>query len=214
MSCLVANCPPVRAWIRAEYLYDLRRGHGDFVECYWVSIKSLPGQAFRIEAYIPSRGALYDKLPISAFLIWDPDSPDDPVLPDPDLPLESLQWWNCFDTGIVVIEKNLIYNMSYEVFPRNSEPIMGSYLFTVDSYHPDRSLVDLSFAEDPAEHKSQNFIVLDNGQIAIVPNNRMRLYDPSLTPEQVVDVDFKVCAHYYQVESDTRFGRLGSEDDY
>ena len=33
-----------------------------------------------------------------------------------------------------------------------------------------------------AEHKSHNLIELENGQYALYPNNRMRIYDNSLTP--------------------------------
>ena len=37
-------------------------------------------------------------------------------------------------------------------------------------------------SENP-EHKSHNLIELENGQFALYPNNRMRIYDNSLTPE-------------------------------
>ena len=44
------------------------------------------------------------------------------------------------------------------------------------------------------------------------PNNRMRIYDNSLTPEKPTDPDFKVSTVYYQVENGHDRDGLGSED--
>ena len=42
----------------------------------------------------------------------------------------------------------------------------------------------------PDEHKSFNIIELQNGQFAAYPNNRCRLIDPSLSPEELKTPDF------------------------
>jgi hypothetical protein len=81
MTTLVANVPPVKVWVRKEYLYDLQKGHGEYTPGYWVSCKSLSGRALYFETYLTHYGALYDKLPISAFLEWDSDHPDAPQTP-------------------------------------------------------------------------------------------------------------------------------------
>jgi hypothetical protein len=107
MTTLVANVPPVRVWVRKEYLYDLQKGHGEYTPGYWVTCKSLTGRALYFETYLTEYGALYDKLPISAFLSWDSNAPNKPVAPAPDLPLTDLQYWNGFDHGLTVIEKIL-----------------------------------------------------------------------------------------------------------
>jgi hypothetical protein len=91
MTTLVANVPPVRVWVRREYLRDLRDGHGEYTPGYWVTCKSLTGRALYFETYLTEYGALYDKLPISAFLAWDSDHPDKPQPPTPDLELTDLQ---------------------------------------------------------------------------------------------------------------------------
>ena len=44
-----------------------KKGHGEFVEGVWVTAKSVQGRALYFETYIPEYGALFDKLPISAF---------------------------------------------------------------------------------------------------------------------------------------------------
>ena len=68
MSQLLVNLPAYKVWVRKEYLRDLQDGHGEFVEGVWVSAKSIPGRAFYFETYLPEYGAMYDKLPISAFV--------------------------------------------------------------------------------------------------------------------------------------------------
>jgi hypothetical protein len=214
MSTLVANVPPIKVWVRKEYLYDLQKGHGEYTPGYWVTCKSLTGRALYFETYLTEYGALYDKLPISAFLAWNPNYPEKPESPTPDLPLTDLQFWNGFDTGLTVVEKNLIYNMDFEVLTRSSGVMHGEYLFTIDNYHPHRNEPDFYFAEVPDEHKSHNIVALTNGQIGAYPNNRCRMSDPSLTPEKLKTPDFKVSTRYFDVEHAPKWGRLGDQDDY
>ena len=215
MATLLNNAPPQKVWVRKEYLRDLRDGHGEYVLGYWVSIKSLPGRCFYFETFIPEYGALYDKLPISAFLAWDSDSPKRPKQPEPDLPLEELQFWNCFSYDITTIEKNLLYTMRWEVRTKTFGSLPGHYLFTIDSYNADRNNTDLSFAEVPDEHKSFNIIELHTGQFAAYPNNRCRITDPSLSPENLKDPDFLVSTRYLNVEyPNAKWGRLGESEDY
>jgi len=66
----------------------------------------------------------------------------------------------------------------------------------------------------PSEHKSFNLIELYNGQYALYPNNRCRIYDISLTPKDVKTPDFKVSTEWYQVENGVDWGRLGDCEDY
>ena len=214
MTTLVANVPPIKVWVRKEYLYDLQKGHGEYTPGYWVTCKSLTGRALQFETYLTEYGALYDKLPISAFLSWDSDYPDKPQAPTPDLPLTDLQYWNGFDHGLTVIEKNLIFNMRFEVLTREHGAMQGTYLFTIDNYHPHRNEPDFYFSEFPDEHKSHNIVALDNGQIGAYPNNRCRIIDPSLTYHNLKTPDFKVSTRYFDVECVPKWGRLGESDEY
>ena len=77
-----------------------------------------------------------------------------------------------------------------------------------------RRYVDYSTSEQPAEHKSHNLLELDNGQFCLYPNNRMRIYDNSITPETPKIPDFKVSTVYYQVENGHDRDGLGSEENY
>ena len=206
MSELICNLPSTKVYIRKEYLHDGKEGHGEFVEGHWVSAKSLPGRAFYFETYLPEYGALYDKLPISAFV-------SSPETPSPDLPLQDLQFWNCMDYGVTAIFKQFIGSMDFEIFTRSHQVLKGTYMFTLDNYHSDPDNIDYSTAEVPEEHKSFNCIELENGQYALYPNNRMRVYDNSLTPPEPKMPDFKVSTEYYQVENGYQY-RLGDTDEY
>lgn len=207
MSQLIINLPSRHVWVRKEYLRDLQDGFGEFVEGVWVSAKSIPGRVFYFETYLPEYGAMYDKLPISAFL-------SRPETPDPDLDLPNLQFWNCMDYGVRCLQKHFIGSMDIEVHSRNFGSLRGQYCFTLDNYHPDPDTTDYNVSEVPDEHKSHNCIELENGQFALYPNNRTRLYDLSLTPENPKTPDFKVSTHYFQVENGVKWGRLGDTDEY
>jgi hypothetical protein len=206
MSELICNLPAEDVWVRREYLRDHQDGHGEFVAGVWVSAKSIPGRAFYFETYLPEYGALFDKLPISAFL-------HKKKTPTPDLPLNNLQFWNCMDYGVVSIHKQFIGSMDFQILSRDHGTLTGSYVCTMDNYHSDINAIDYSTSETPAEHKSHNLLALDNGQFCLYPNNRMRVYDNSLTPQEPLQPDFKVSTVEYQVENGNRT-RLGDTDEY
>ena len=207
MSCLIANLPAVEVWVRKEYLTDHQSGHGEFVKGVWVSVKSIPGRAFYFETYLPEYAAMYDKLPISAFV-------SSPETPSPDMPLNNLQFWNCMDYGVVAVTKQFIGSMTYECHTRDFGAQRGTYVCTIDNYHRDPDSIDYSTSENPAEHKSHNLIQLDNGQYCLYPNNRTRIYDNSLTPKDPKTPDFKVSTQYYQVEAGYDHDGLGTEENY
>ena len=207
MACLIVNLPSVEVWVRKEYLTDHTSGWGEYVKGVWVSCKSIPGRAFYFETYLPEYGAMYDKLPISAFL-------SEPKKPDPDMNLQNLQFWNCMDYGVVAIQKQFIGSMDYELYTRDHGTVKGTYVCTLDNYHQDHDTVDCATSENPSEHKSHNLIELANGQYALYPNNRMRIYDNSLTPAEPKKPDFKVSTEYYQVENGYDRMGLGDQESY
>jgi hypothetical protein len=211
----IINLPPKKVWIRKEYLRDLRDGHGEYVKAWWVSLKSIWGRSFYFESYIPEYGALYDKLPISAFLNWESDHPDKPRILEKDLPLPDLQYWDSFDYDSEIVEKQFLYTMSVEVKHRSGYISEGGrYLFTIDASHRDRNIPDLTFAEFAEEHKSHNCIILPNGQIGLYPNNRCRWKDESLTPKILKKPDFLVSTRHFTTETGQYNEYLGHTEEY
>jgi len=211
----VVNTPPKKVWVRKEYLYDLRKGHGEYTLGYWVSLKSIWGRSFYIETYLPEYGALYDKLPIAAFIEWDSDNPEGPGEIQDDLPLSDLQYWDSFDYDVEIIPKQFLYSMSVTVRHRSGKVSKGGkYVFTVDSCHRDLDRPDLSYSETPEEHKSHNCVVLPNGQIGLYPNNRCLWVDESITPSDTIKPDFLVSTRRFTVETGGENGRLGDSEEY
>lgn len=203
MAFLVANIPPVSCYVRKEFLYDFQKGHGEYIPCIWVSVKSIRGQAFRIEAYLTEYGAVYDKLPIHAFVSKIPNTQSKMIIDY--LPLNYLQIWDCMSYDITVIRKPLLANLRCKFLAKNKKWYEGEYLFTVDEAAPDFNVIDTSYSEDAEQHKSFNFIKLDNGQFAAQPNNRVLFLDPSTNPEQLKHPDFHVCTKIYSVEKDAKW---------
>ena len=97
MAFLVHNLPPVEVYVKKEYLYDLEKGHGEFTPGHWISIRSIMGKALYFETLLTEYGALYDKLPISAF-VWKTN-----INQEDQLPLDTLQIWDCFDYDITLL---------------------------------------------------------------------------------------------------------------
>ena len=205
MSFLVANLPPLKVYVKKEYLYDNQKGHGEFVEGVWVSCKSIQGRALYFETYLPEYAAVYDKLPISAF-VTSPNIKDD-------LPLEELELWDAFSYDITVIEKKSLAGVRCKYLSPSKKWHTGEYLFTIDSCHADHNTLNVSYSEIPEEHKSFNILELDNGHYAAQPNNRVLFYDKSLTPSKTLNPDFKVSTEYFSVENRTKW-TAGDDENY
>lgn len=200
MAFLVSSIPPIHCFVRKEFLYDFESGIGEYEPCIWVTIKSIRGQAFRIEAYLPRYGALYDKLPLSAFVSRDKDLNQDLFLP-----LDSLQIWDCFSYDMTIIQKPFLRNLTAKFLAKDKKFYSGNYLFTVDHASPDFNVIDTSYSEWPEDHKSFNFIELENGQYAAQPNNRCIFLDAASNPKELLFPDFKVCTKKYVVETNPKW---------
>lgn len=173
--------------VRREYLHDLKEGHGEYDECFWVTAKSIPSRALYIESYITEYGALYDKLPISAYC-WKPI--------EDELKLSQLQMWDCLSYDIVCITKSFMRSRECTIrIPNSTLTMNGEYLFTLDTYG------EHTLAETPNEHKSYNFVKLENGQFGTYPNNRIIWRDDSFTPDEPKIPTFKTSTRYFHAES-------------
>ena len=204
MSLLVANLPPTKVYVKKQYLYDHEKGHGEFVEGVWVSCKSIQGRALYFETYLPTYGALYDKLPISAFV-------SEPT--DLDLELEELELWDCFSYHISVLEKRFLKGQRAKYYSPSKVWHEGTYMFTIDSCSADPNILNTTFSELPTQHKSFNILKLDNGYFAAQPNNRMIVFDKSYSPKQLKFPDFKVSSIEYSVEDKHKI-TFGDDDEF
>ena len=216
MSFLIANLPPIECFVRKEFLYDFEpdrtnpfgvKGTGEYEPCIWITAKSIKGRAFYIESLLPNYGALYDKLPLHAY-VWKTD-----LYPKSLLDLEMLQLWDCFSYEMTVLEKNSLRGLKVKYKSKNNNWYMGNYMFTIDNVVSDPNTLDVSFSQYPPEHKSFNFIKLDNGQFAAQPNNRVIWFEPSHTPAKLKTPDLKVSTKIWSVEDKPKW-RFGDSNDF
>ena len=205
MAFLVHSLSPIPVFAKKEYLYDLEKGHGELTPGIWISVKSVMYKALYFETLLTEYSALFDKLPISAF-VWKEDYDK-----ENQLPLDVLQLWDCFDYHVTVIQKPLLSRCQF--FGKDKRMHDGEYIFTIDNAHPDTNVLDMNFSEHDPEHKSFNIIQLDNGQFAAQPNNRIIWRDSSLTPEDLKTPDFKVCTQNYAVEVEPKWS-VGHTDEW
>ena len=209
MSFLVANLPPVECFVRKEYLYNFTKGQGELEPCIWVSAKSIKGRAWYIESLLPNYAALYDKLPISAY-VWKADVDHQNLLD-----LTSLQLWDCFSYEFTIIEKNTLRGLRVKTKLADNNIMWGNYMFTLDNVVADPNILDNSFTQIPSEHKSFNLIKLDNGQFALLPNNRCLFIEPSHTPSKLTKPDIKASNIVFSVEGDpARDVVFGDSDEF
>ena len=201
----VCPLPPVKVWVKPEYLYDFQsEPDAPLVQGIWVSIKAIRGEALRFETYLPEYGALYDKLPISAFTHFNSDESFH-------LPLDVLEIWDALSYHVTVVDKPLLKGLRSEFYGKDGVIHSGEYMFTIDTCNPYPRIPDFTFSETADEHKSYNLLKLNNGQFALQPNNRCRFYDPALNPKEMKFPDFKVATKKYRVEQHAKW-RLGDSE--
>jgi len=187
MPFLVANLPMYPVLVDKSYLYNGKKGHGEYMRGYWVSVKAQKHRALLFETLLEN-GALYDKLPISAFVTHEDAKPKHK--------LHELALWDVDAWNITTIVKDNIRHLDC-VVRIGKEMVPAEYICTVDQCDADGSLLT-SCASIPREHKSMNLLALmdGSGQVASQPNNRILWTDPSLT--HVKDPpDFEACDEVY-----------------
>ena len=205
MAYLNANIPVIYCQIRREYLYDLKKHHGEVEDCMVFGIASMPGRALLFHA-IMQNGGVYYRLPISAFI---QNGFDVEKVPRPRL--DELELWNCFSYYPSVICFDAL-SVAGKYWGKDKKWHTGSYLFTVDWAHPDSNIVDTDHSEVPQEHKCAHIMALDDGNYAAQPNNRILWHIPSFTVRNEIP-DWQVNHQVWSVE-DSREWRTADTDKF
>ncbi len=201
MAYIEHNFFPLKVFVRNEYMYQFKKGHGEFTEGVIISVRCMPGQAALFQVLLEN-GVMRDKLPSHALLT-------EADLPDPDLPFHYLQIWNCFSYRFTLTQLSYVYDTNVDVYMKDRQWHKGVYYATINWGSNDIN-TDITLAEDPLEHKSHHIILLDNGQIALQPNNRIRWYEPSfVTKEFPSKPDYLVNNTWFNCEG---FDKWHTED--
>jgi len=210
MAFLNSNIPIIRAKVLKSYLDGTFDEKHEALDCLIVNIKSIPGRSFQFSAWIPKYSALYDKLPIAAFR-W-----KDTIQQIAHLPQHELQLWDCFSYYINVHVIDFIKGSSTFVQFNDDKRLSGEYLFTVDSCAGNTNdILNTGLSEDHPEHKSFNFIKLDNGQFTMQPNNRCRFIDASMSERDGLNQrpPFKAMTRVFSSEREHGFV-LGDDESF
>jgi hypothetical protein len=195
------NFFPLKVFVRNEYLYQHTKGQGEFTPGVVISVRCMPGQAALFQVLLDN-GVLRDKLPSHALLT-------ESKLPDTDLPFHYLQLWNCFSYNFTLIQLGYLLDTNVEVYMKDHKFYSGNYYATINWGGNDIN-TDLTLSEDPIEHKSHHIILLDNGQIALQPNNRIKWSEPSFVTKPFPEKpDYLVCNEWYNCEG---FEKWHTED--
>jgi hypothetical protein len=198
------NLPPLKVFVRNEFLYDQQSGHGEFTEGWLHAIRSIKGLGFQFYVLLET-GALFTGLPLHALCVKK-DAPK--------WELAKTQLWDNLSYDISVIQFDFIKGMSCEVLLKDKTRETGSYIFTVDYAHPSDNSNGLS--ETPNEWKSAHFIELNNGNIVAYPPNRIlfkdaSLIDPNVDPSKL---GYKVNTHYWYCEDGEKYTSFGDSDEF
>jgi hypothetical protein len=203
MAHIEHNFYPLKVWVRDEYLYQGKKGKGQFTQGIIISIRCMPGQAALFQVLFEN-GVMRDKLPSHALLTK-------PEIPDPDLPFHYLQLWNCFSYNFTLLKLNFVSGGPVEVYMKDRKFYSGKYFATINWGSNDIN-TDITLSEDPMEHKSHHIILLDNGQIALQPNNRIKWSEPSFVTKPFPEKpDYLVCNEFYNVEDHEKWHTEDSE---
>ena len=194
MSYLNANIPPIYCKIRKEYLYDLKQHHGETQNCVVFGIASISGRAILFHCLLES-GAIYYRLPISAFIQKEFDRRN-----VPDQNIEDLELWNSFSYYPSVISFDFLIGQRCKYLGKNKKFYNGQYLFTIDWAHPESNILDTEHSEIPDQHKCAHILALDNGNYAAQPNNRILWNISSFTTSKHWP-DYKVTTTEWNVEN-------------
>ena len=199
MAYLNANIPVIYCQIRREYLYDLKEHHGEVEDCGIFGLASITGRPILFHA-IMENGAIYYRLPISAF-IQRGYKPEDV----PRMRLDELELWNCFSYYPAVSSFDILDGQSGKFLGKDKKWYPGAYLFTVDWAHPESNIIDTDHSEIPQEHKCAHILSLENGNYAAQPNNRLIWSIPSFTVRDDIPYDWKTQTTEWNVEDDMKW---------
>jgi hypothetical protein len=204
------SIPPLKVWVKKEFLHNHEFGHGEWEMGLLVSARSISGNAMLFQVLLEN-GALRDKLPIHSFVWctkrWEAQCKEQ------EPPFHYLQLWNCFSANFSAVEIDFLSGLRVDAVLKDKSIASGMYLWSFQ-WGPDATHgIDLTQAIDPSEHKSGHFLKLDNGMFAIQPNNRLRFYDPAHVTKPFPDrPDYKVNTDKWNCEAHAKWVTEGSNN--
>jgi hypothetical protein len=203
MPELNANIPSIECYVRGNYLRNQTDSHDKYFPCVIFGVTSIPSRS-PLFHFLMEDGGVWWRMPISAFCA-EPNTPE--------VDLHELVLWNSFSSHVTVTEFYAMRNMRMTYVSRSGEFVNGKYLFTLDWHAPDDNILNTGFSQNPGQHKCGHVIVRDDGNFAIQPNNRVRLFDPSFTTKSGTLIERKINTRQWDVEDALKW-RTSDDDRY
>ena len=169
MPELNANIPPIDCYVRGNFLRNQIDSHDKYFECVIFGVSSVQNRS-PLFHFMMEDGGLWWRMPLNAFCTK-------PGVPEVDL--HELVLWNSFSPYVAVTKFANLTNLRMSYKDRQKNVVQGKYLFTLDWHNPDSNRLDDGYSETPNEHKCGHVIQRDDGNFAIQPNNRVRVFEPS-----------------------------------
>jgi hypothetical protein len=166
---LNANIPPIDCYVRGNFLRNQIDSHDKYFECVIFGVSSVQNRS-PLFHFMMEDGGLWWRMPINAFCTK-------PGVPEVDL--HELVLWNSFSPYVLLTKFANLTNLKMSYRDRQRNVVQGKYLFTLDWHNPDSNRLDDGYSETPNEHKCGHVIQRDDGNFAIQPNNRVRVFEPS-----------------------------------
>jgi len=121
------------------------------------------------------------------------------------LPLDFLQLWDCFSNNTSFITYNYLSECRVRVLFKDKSTMWGNYFGTIYWY-------DNGYTDEPTQFKEGHIILLDNGQVAVQPNNRLMFKDMSFTNKNFPDSKITPVTKRPSVESVSERWILSDDD--
>jgi len=194
MPELNANIPPIDCYVRGNFLRNQIDSHDQYFECVIFGVSSVQNRS-PLFHFMMEDGGLWWRMPINAFCTK-------PGVPEVDL--HELVLWNSFSPYVAVTKFANLTNLKMSYRDRNRNVVQGKYLFTLDWHNPDSNRLDDGYSETPNEHKCGHVIQRDDGNFAIQPNNRVRVFEPSFANKKDLVIGRLINDRVWDVEDEEK----------
>lgn len=205
MAFLNANIPPIECYVRSNFLQNRPEKFEEtdtYLPALVIGVASVPHRA-PLFHFVMEDGGLWWRMPIHAFCSRPGVQQEE---------LHNLVLWDCFSPYIGVTKYDFLKEKRMVYYDRGRNEKAGKYLFTLDWCQEDPNVIDVGFSEIPGQHKCGHVIELIDGNYAIQPNNRVKMFEPSFVTKWGQSViDRKLGTSYFSVENQPRW--ILSDDD-
>lgn len=202
MAYLNIPIPPVECFVRGNFLRDQQDSHDKKFECYIFGMSSIPNKTPLFHFMMPD-GGLWWRMPLHAFC-WDESAKEQE--------LDELVLWDSYSYYPSVTTFPMLRNSPVEFVSRRKKKYRGKIIFTLDWAHEDRSIPNVGFSEHPSQHKCGHFIMMDNGNFAIQPNNRLIVFDSTFYTSKDLLINRKYNTREWSSESNPKWMTPDSDE--